>query len=76
MNGDELILPCISYRDTRMQAASEEVHTIFPFAKLYEKTTQIYMLTLGEVVNVITDEGIAELANLWNLKMLDGVLKL
>ncbi len=38
MNGDEPIMPCISYRDTRTQAASEEVHKLYSFEKLYEKT--------------------------------------
>ncbi len=48
----------------------------FGLIETVEKTAQIYMLTLGKVVNTIPDEGIAELAKLWNLKMLDGVLKL
>ena len=38
MNGETPILPCISYRDTRTHTASDNVHKLFPFAKLYEKT--------------------------------------
>ncbi len=56
--------------------AGKTMDEAFGLIETVEKTAQIYMLTLGKVVNVIPDEGIAELANLWNLKMLDGVLKL
>ncbi len=56
--------------------AGRTMDEAFGLIETVEKTAQIYMLTLGKVVNVIPDEGIAELANLWNLKVLDGVLKL
>ena len=39
-----------------------------------EKTAQIYMLSLGRVVNVIPDEVIRGLAKLWGLTMMEGVL--
>ncbi len=38
MNGDAPILPCISYRDSRTQKASEQVHALYPFEQLYKKT--------------------------------------
>ncbi len=38
MNGDEPILPCVSYRDERTVKASEEVHKLVPASVLYEKT--------------------------------------
>ncbi len=38
MNGDEPILPCISYRDERTVKASEEVHNLVPTSLLYAKT--------------------------------------
>ncbi len=56
--------------------AGRTMDEAFGLIETVEKTAQIYMLTLGKVVNVIPDAGIAELANLWNLKVLDGVLKL
>lgn len=46
----------------------------FGLIETVEKTAQIYMLTLGHVVNEIPDEVIKGLAKLWNLKMLHGVL--
>lgn len=46
----------------------------FGLIETVEKTAQIYMLTLGHVVNTIPDEVIKGLAELWHLKMLDGVL--
>lgn len=46
----------------------------FGLIETVEKTAQIYMLTLGHVVNEIPDEVIKGLAKLWNLKMLEGVL--
>ena len=47
----------------------------FGLIETVEKTAQIYMLSLGHVVNVIPDEVLKGLANLWNLKPLDGILK-
>ncbi len=47
----------------------------FGLIETVEKTAQIYMLTLGKVVNVIPDDVIVGLAKLWNLQMLEGVIK-
>ncbi len=38
MNEDEPILPCISYRDTRTEISSKEVHNLIPAPLLYAKT--------------------------------------
>ena len=46
----------------------------FGLIETVEKTAQIYMLTLGKVVNVIPDEIIKGLADLWHLTPMDGVL--
>ncbi len=46
----------------------------FGLIETVEKTAQIYMLSLGRVVNVIPDEVIVGLAKLWGLKMVDGVI--
>ena len=48
----------------------------FGLIETVEKTAQIYMLSLGHVVNVIPDEIIKGLADLWGLTPLDGILKL
>ena len=46
----------------------------FGLIETVEKTAQIYMLTLGHAVNVIPDEIIKGLADLWNLTPMAGVL--
>lgn len=38
MKGDEEVLPVYSYRDERTLKVTDEVHSIVPFEKLYEKT--------------------------------------
>ncbi len=38
LNGDKLVGDVVSYRDARTGAATNEVHAVFPFEKLYEKT--------------------------------------
>ena len=54
--------------------AGKTMDEAFGLIETVEKTAQIYMLTLGKVVNVIPDEVILGLAKLWNLKMVDGVI--
>lgn len=46
----------------------------FGLIETVEKTAQIYMLTLGHVVNEIPDEVLKGLASLWHLTPLEGVL--
>lgn len=38
MNGNQEILPCYCYRDSRTIAAVEKVHSVIPFSKLYRHT--------------------------------------
>ncbi len=52
----------------------KDLDEAFGLIETVEKTAQIYMLALGNVVNVIPDDVIRGLAKLWNLKMMDGVL--
>ena len=52
----------------------KDLDEAFGLIETVEKTAQIYMLALGNVVNVIPDEVIRGLAELWGLKMMDGVL--
>jgi rhamnulose-1-phosphate aldolase len=46
----------------------------FGLIETVEKTAQIYMLTLGHVVNVIPDSIIKALADLWHLTPVEGIL--
>lgn len=54
--------------------AGKTMDEAFGLIETVEKTAQIYMLTLGKVVNVIPDEIIKGLAELWHLTPLEGVL--
>ena len=47
----------------------------FGLIETVEKTAQIYMLSLGHAVNVIPDEILKGLADLWGLTPMEGVLK-
>lgn len=47
----------------------------FGLIETVEKTAQIYMLTLGRAVNVIPDEIIKGLADLWHLTPRAGIIK-
>ena len=52
----------------------KDMDEAFGLIETVEKTAQIYMLTLGHAVNVIPDEILKGLAELWNLKTLEGIL--
>lgn len=53
----------------------KDLDEAFGLIETVEKTAQIYMLSLGHVVNVIPDEIIKGLAKLWDLKMMEGVIE-
>ena len=54
----------------------KDLDEAFGLVETVEKTAQLYMLSAGfKNVNVIPDEVILGLANLWNLKPLEGVIK-
>ena len=38
MNGEQEILPCYAYRDTRTEKVIPEVHKLIPFEELYKRT--------------------------------------
>ena len=38
MRGDEAVLPCCAYRDSRTQAVIDKVHALIPFEELYRRT--------------------------------------
>ena len=54
--------------------AGKTMDEAFGLIETVEKTAQIYMLTLGHVVNVIPDSIIKALADLWNLTPGEGIL--
>lgn len=55
--------------------AGRTMDEAFGLIETVEKTAQIYMLSLGHVVNVIPDQILKELAALWNLHPLEGILE-
>ena len=38
LRGEEAVLPCYAYRDSRTEAVIKEVHSKIPFSKLYRRT--------------------------------------
>ena len=65
----------VSWTNHGIYGAGNDIDEAFGLIETVEKTAQIYMLTLGHVVNEIPDEVIIGLAKLWNLKMMPGVIK-
>ena len=65
----------VTWTNHGIYGASETIDEAFGLIETVEKTAQIYMLTLGHVVNEIPDEVIIGLAKLWNLKMMPGVIE-
>ena len=65
----------VSWTNHGIYGAGETIDEAFGLIETVEKTAQIYMISLGHVVNEIPDEVIIGLAKLWNLKMMPGVLE-
>ena len=53
----------------------KDIDEAFGLIETVEKTAQLYMLTLGKVVNEISDDVLKGLVDLWHLKPLDRILK-
>ena len=64
----------VSWTNHGIYGAGNDIDEAFGLIETVEKTAQIYMLTLGHVVNEIPDEVILGLAKLWNLKIKPGVI--
>ena len=64
----------VSWTNHGIYGAGNDIDEAFGLIETVEKTAQIYMLTLGHVVNDIPDEVVLGLAKLWNLKMKPGVI--
>ena len=65
----------VSWTNHGIYGAGETIDEAFGLIETVEKTAQIYMISLGHVVNEIPDEVILGLAKLWNLKMMPGVIE-
>ena len=65
----------VSWTNHGIYGAGNDIDEAFGLIETVEKTAQIYILTLGHVVNEIPDEVILGLAKLWNLKMMPGVIE-
>lgn len=52
----------------------KDIDEAFGLIETVEKTAQLYMLTLGHVVNEIGDDVLQGLVDLWHLTPLDGIL--
>ncbi len=65
LRGDEPVLPCYAYRDSRTEAVIQQVHEIMPFTELYRRTGiqfqpfntiyQLYADKLAGRLNGVTD---------------------
>ena len=65
----------VTWTNHGIYGAGNDIDEAFGLIKTVEKTAQIYMMTLGHVVNEIPDEVIIGLAKLWNLEMMPGVIE-
>lgn len=52
----------------------KDIDETFGLIETVEKTAQVYVLTLGHVVNVIPDDVLQGLVDLWHITPLDGIL--
>lgn len=65
----------VNWTNHGIYGAGNDIDEAFGLIETVEKTAQIYMLTLGHVVNEIPDEVVLGLAKLWNLNMKKGVIE-
>ncbi len=64
----------VTWTNHGIYGVGKNIDEAFGLIETVEKTAQLYMLTLGHVINEIPDEVILGLAKLWNLKIMDGVI--
>lgn len=65
----------VTWTNHGIYGAGNDIDEVFGLIETVEKTAQIYMLTLGHVVNEIPDEVVLGLAKLWKLKIMPGVIE-
>ncbi len=65
----------VSWTNHGIYATGNDIDEAFGLIETVEKTAKIYMISLGHVVNEIPDIVILELAKLWDLEIMPGVIK-
>ena len=65
----------VSWTNHGIYGAGNDIDEAFGLIETVEKTSQLYMLTIDRVENVIPDSVIKGLAEHWNLKIMPGVIK-
>ena len=73
MKGDEEVLPCYAYRDTRTEAVIPEVHGIIPFDELYARTG-IQFQTFNTVYQLYADKKAGRLEGVTDFLMMPEYL--
>lgn len=64
----------VTWTNHGIYGVGKNIDEAFGLIETVEKTAQVYMLTLGHVVNEIPDSVIMGLVKLWNLKIMPGVI--
>ncbi len=64
----------VTWTNHGIYGVGRNIDEAFGLIETVEKTAQVYMLTLGHVINEIPDEVILGLVKLWDLKILPGVI--
>ena len=64
----------VTWTNHGIYGVGTSIDEAFGLIETVEKTAQVYMLTLGHVINEIPDEVILGLIKLWNLKVKPGII--
>jgi len=73
LNGDEPVLPCYAYRDSRTEAVIPKVHGLVPFEELYARTG-IQFQPFNTVYQLFADMEAGRLANATDFLMMPEYL--
>lgn len=64
----------VTWTNHGIYGVGKNIDEAFGLIETVEKTAQVYMLTLGHVINEIPDSVIMGLVKLWDLKIMPGVI--
>ncbi len=73
MRGDEAVMPCHAYRDSRTEPAVEAVHGIVPFSELYRRTG-IQFQPFNTIYQLYADQLAGRLAGVTDFLMIPEYL--
>ena len=73
LRGEEELLPCYAYRDSRTQAVIDEVHGIVPFSRLYERTGSQFQ-PFNSIYQIYADKVNGRLEGITDLLMMPEYL--